>query len=326
MIAVGDFEECGMAVPKYDEMMLPVLKRLGDERDFEPLTSKQIREHVALHFALGEDERAEQIPSGFARYANNAQWACTYLKQAGLIASPKRGSFRITERGRSLLAEGVGKIDRQMLLRYPEFREFLSRGGRKGDAASREPLKGGAADADGGVAPEDALEASFGSINAALASELLDAVVQQTPEFFERLVVDLLLAMGYGDAKAGSGTTTKRTDDEGIDGVVREDKLGFSSIYVQAKRWAVDRSVGRPELRAFVGALTGAGASKGLFITTASFSSKAREYAEKQHAVSLVLVDGGEFAQLMIAHDVGVSVRRRYEIKGLDRDYFDAGL
>lgn len=171
--------------------------------------------------------------------------------------------------------------------------------------------------------PEEILQQSFEDINAALSSELLDAIMQQPPDFFERLVVDLLVAMGYGDSRVDSGFVTRKSGDEGIDGIIREDKLGFDNIYIQAKRWNPGASVNRPELQEFVGALTGAGANKGLFITTAHFSSGAKEYAGKQHAVKLVLVDGNELAQLMIAHNVGVAVKHRYEIKNLDRDYFD---
>ena len=171
--------------------------------------------------------------------------------------------------------------------------------------------------------PEDAIEAAFQSIETALVSDLLEAIMQQSPAFFERLVVQLLLAMGYGDSFDESGSVTPFSNDGGIDGVIREDKLGFDNIYIQAKRWELNASVGRPELQAFVGALTGTGATKGLFITTARFSKGALQYANMQHAVKLVLVDGDQLARPMIAHNVGVSVRHTYEVKGLDRDYFD---
>ena len=314
-----------MSVPKYNDMMLPVLMRLGQEDDGVSLSSKQLRTFIVEHYKLGEEDISETIPSGMKRYANNMLWACTYLKQARLISSPKRGLYCITSRGRDLLSESPSQIDKNLLLRYEEFGSFVHRDKKRaalsGDSVS--PCEKRENQADG--TPEDLIKESFDEINAALASELLDAILQQTPAFFEKLVVDVLLAMGYGDSRADSGVVTKATGDEGIDGIVREDKLGFDNIFIQAKRWAIDRTVTRPELQAFVGALTGAGATKGLFITTARFSSGAREYAERQHATKLVLVDGGELARLMIAHGVGVSVKQRYELKGIDQDYFDVG-
>lgn len=320
-----------MAVPKYHEMMLPILQKLGEISASSALSSKQIREFVCERFYLTDSDRSETIPSGLARYMNNAQWACTYLKQAGLIESPKRGVFCITERGRSYLERGKSAITKNDLMEFPEFVSFSSKSNKAKDSrndsdASGKPngINGGQVAFPAESTPEDILDQSFKDINTALAEDLLELILQQSPDFFERLVVDLLLAMGYGDSRTESGTVTKKTGDGGIDGIVREDKLGFDNIYIQAKRWDTDRSVCAPDLQAFVGALTGAGANKGLFITTARFSSGAREYAEKQHAVKLVLVDGDELARLMIAHGVGVSVKHRYEIKSIDSDYFDA--
>lgn len=310
-----------MSVPKYHEMMLPILKRLGDEPEGTVLSSKQIREYVVDFFSLSESDKAEAIPSGFARYMNNAQWACTYLKQACLIESPKRAHFRITKRGLEYLRQGKTEITKKDLMEFPEFIAFATKSKSKKNSSNQKTAETSGSNSD--ITPEDAIEQSFEDINNALASELVDLIMQQSPDFFEKLVVDLLLAMGYGDSRSESGTVTKRTGDGGIDGIIREDKLGFDNIYIQAKRWDPDKSICAPELQAFVGALTGAGANKGLFITTAHFSSGAREYAGKQHAVKLVLVDGAELAQLMISHGVGVSVKQRYEIKGIDRDYFD---
>ena len=315
-----------MAVPKFDAMMLPVLQYLGSQPGSEPRTNREIRSFVADHFELSPEDRADTIPSGNPRYANNAMWACTYLKQAKLIVSPKRGSFVITERGFDFLKRNLPRITKNDLMEFPEFASFATKGSR----CSEPPVENAsrtshdaAADRMDSSTPEELLQQSFNDINAALSSDLLDAIMQQSPDFFEKLVVDLLVAMGYGDSRVESGFITRKTGDEGIDGVIREDKLGFDNIYIQAKRWNPDASVNRPELQAFVGALTGAGATKGLFITTAHFSSGAKEYASKQHAVKLVLVDGNELAQLMIAHNVGVAVKQRYEIKSLDSDYFD---
>lgn len=314
-----------MGVPKYDEMMLPILQMLGQASEGQIFTSREIRDFICERFDLTDTDRAETIPSGLPRYMNNTQWACTYLKQARLIESPKRAMFRITKRGREYLGRETAYISKNKLMEFPEFALFATKSNKKNNGTGGEKKKKNepslAASAE--TTPEDLLEQSYKDINAALAGDLLELVLQQSPEFFEKLVVDLLLAMGYGDSRTESGTVTKRTGDGGIDGIIREDKLGFDSIYIQAKRWAVTRSVGAPDLQAFVGALTGLGASKGLFITTSRFSSGAKKYAETIHGVKLVLVDGEELAQLMIAHGVGVTIRHRYEIKGIDRDYFD---
>ena len=308
-----------MAVPKYDDMMLPVLIYLSELPEGAIATPKELRDYAADYWRLSDEDKAEAIPSGFARYMNNVQWACTYLKQAGCIVSPKRATFQITQRGRELLASGTKKITPKDLSVYPEFKEFQNRT-RKTKSSSTIDSRASDQHAE---SPEDAIEAAFNSIDSALVTELLEAIMQQTPEFFERLVVELLLAMGYGDSLEDSGQVTPLSNDGGIDGVIREDKLGFDSIYIQAKRWALDTSIGRPDVQSFVGALTGTGATKGLFITTARFSKGAQEFAKAQHTVKLVLVDGDQLARLMIAHNVGVSVRRTYEIKSLDRDYFD---
>lgn len=308
-----------MSVPKYDDMMLPVLICLSQKSEGETATPKELRDFAADYWNLTDEQKAETIPSGFARYMNNVQWACTYLKQAGCIASPKRATFQIAQRGRDLLDSGIKKITQKDLSVYPEFREFQGRT-RKTKSSNTIDSQSSDLHAD---SPEDAIEAAFSSIDSALVTDLLEAIMQQTPEFFERLVVELLLTMGYGDSLEDSGQVTPLSNDGGIDGVIREDKLGFDSIYIQAKRWALDTSVGRPDVQSFVGALTGTGATKGLFITTARFSRGAQEFAKAQHTVKLVLVDGDQLARLMIAHNVGVSVRRTYEIKSLDRDYFD---
>lgn len=315
-----------MPVPKYDEMMVPVLRRIGAEPGVV-VTSKQLRQFVIEHWGLSDSEVAETISSGFERYANNMLWACTYLKQAKCIESPKRGNYLITERGRDLLASGVDKLDRQALMEYPEFCDFLNRSRKPKQIPSDivEESASESASTEDSESPEDIIEAAFRSIETALVSDILEAIMQQSPAFFERLVVQLLLAMGYGDSLDESGLVTPLSNDGGIDGVIREDKLGFDNIYIQAKRWDLNACVNCPDLQAFVGALTGTGATKGLFITTARFSKGALEYASMQHAVKLVLVDGDQLARLMIAHNVGVSVRHAYEVKGIDRDYFDIG-
>ena len=308
-----------MAVPKYHEMMQPILVILSDG---SMRTSKELQEAMAQHFNLSAEDRAIRIKSGIAQYASNASWACTYLKQAGLIETAgKRGTYRITGAGMSLLATGVLKLNEKDLMHYPSFKSFKqkkSKGNETNEAvAPRQPVT------FEDKSPEEAIEESLQQIRNKLADDLLDAIMQQTSDFFESLVVRLLCAMGYGDMQPDAGVVTKKTGDEGIDGIVREDKLGFDKIYVQAKRWDLNSSVGRPELQKFVGALTGIGADKGLFITTAQFSEQAKTYAHQQHAAKLVLVDGQTLAGLMIDNNVGVAVRATYEVKSLDRDFFE---
>lgn len=247
------------------------------------------------------------------------------LSRQNASSRQKGGTYLVTQRGLDLVNSGVEKLDRQALMRFPEFCDFLNRS-RKGKDVSEKKTEETVTQpmaVEESESPEDTIDEAFRSIETALVSDILEAIMQQSPVFFERLVVQLLLAMGYGDSLDDSGSVTPLSNDGGIDGVIREDKLGFDNIYIQAKRWDLNACVGRPDLQAFVGALTGTGATKGLFITTARFSKGALEYAGMQHAVKLVLVDGDQLARLMIAHNVGVSVRHTYEIKGIDRDYFD---
>lgn len=309
-----------MPVPKYDEMMVPVLKALSTGNS---LSTKELRTYIVRVFHLDEEATSELIPSGVPRYANNVLWACTYLKQAGLIMSPKRSYYQILPEGEKLIESGIFSINRHDLMKYPQFQNFIKRSRKTKvlDGASALNNKGNLVLQE--ITPEETIENAYQSINDALVDDLLSAVTQQSSVFFERLVVKLLLAMGYGSFQEESGTVTKKSGDEGIDGIVRQDKLGFDSIYVQAKCWDPNSTVGRPVVQSFVGALTGVGASKGLLITTAKFSSGAKEYVRKQHVTKLVLVDGPELARLMIENNLGVSIRKSYELKSLDLDFFD---
>ena len=240
----------------------------------------------------------------------------------------KRGAYRITQAGSELLATGITSIDKDVLRRYPNFVEFIDKSDSK-HAGKVDPGKGQGSKPKpsgndhgpaGAESPEETIESSMALIRQKLADELLDTIMQQPPSFFEALVVHLLCAMGYGDMQPDAATVTKQSGDGGI---VREDRLGFSKIYVQAKRWEPKHSVGSPDVQAFVGALSGVGADKGLFITTATFSKNAREYATKQHTTKLVLVDGQMLANLIIDHNVGVTTRTTYELKAIDRDFFE---
>lgn len=309
-----------MSVPKYDEMMIPVLEALSTGK---PVSTKELRSYVIEAYQLDEEAISELIPSGVPRYANNVLWACPYLKQAGLIVSPKRSIYQILPEGEKLIKSGIRSISGHDLMKYPQFQNFIKRS-RKTKATHGPTVSN---DKDSlvlqEVTPEDTIENAYQSINDALVDDLLSTVTQQSSVFFERLVVELLLAIGYGSFQEEAGTVTKRSGDEGIDGIIRQDKLGFDSIYVQAKCWDPNRTVQRPVVQSFVGALTGVGANKGLLITTAKFSSGAQEYARKQHAIKLVLVDGSKLARLMIEHNLGVSIRKSYELKSIDRDFFD---
>jgi restriction system protein len=297
-----------MAIPSFSSITLPLL-RLSADGAVRSLAS--VRKKLASHFNLTEAEESELLPSGRqGRFANRVAWAKVYLQRAGVFSSPGRGLFQITPRGREILAAPPEMLDIKFLERYPEFREFRSRP----EASEIVPVAG----TEAGT-PEEALDASYQSIRAGLAAELLERVKSSTPRFFEILVVELLLKMGYGRA-GGSGETIGRTGDEGIDGIIAEDRLGLEMVYLQAKRW--DGTVGRPEIQKFVGALHGQRARKGVFITTGTFSSEASLYVRTIDP-RVALVDGKQLAQFMIDYNLGVSLDRTYEVKKIDSDFFE---
>ncbi len=303
-----------MAVPKFFSFFPHILRVLSNG---ETLHVKQIRTQVYDRMHLSEEDRAVLLPSGKQTMADNRiNWALTYLKKAGLVESPSTGKYRITSAGKAALQEVGDSISLKYLERYESFREFHAAKphGSQGSDEHGDVLTEGS--------PQDAMDAAFRQINDDLAANLLQVIMEHSPKFFERLVVELLLKMGYGGAFEEAGITVGQSGDEGIDGIIREDKLGFSSIYIQAKRWSTDTAVGRPEVQKFVGALAGQGAQKGLFITTAQFTREARNYAEKQSATKVVLVDGERLAKLMIEYDAGVSTVNVYPIKKIDFDFF----
>ena len=302
-----------MPIPKYDEMYRAFLDCLADGQLHR---SKEVKDTVAGVFSVSKKERAEMLPSGKQPlFDNRIGWTRTYLKKAGLVQSPSRGIYVITPAGRQVLNENPRKIDNLYLQRFESFRKFISPDGE--DSGTPAP-----AEKVSGKTPQDILDEAFQQINTTLADDLLSEVMKQPPAFFEHLVVKLLTQMGYGGSVDNAGAVIGQTGDEGIDGIIREDKLGFSLIYIQAKRWDCDNTVGRPEIQKFVGALAGQGASKGLFITTAKFTKEARQYAEKQHTTKVVLVDGTTLAKLMIEYNLGVSTEATYKIKRIDSDFF----
>lgn len=307
-----------MAVPKFFEFFPVVLQILLDKSE---KSVKQIREEAILSLHVSEEDCKELLPSGRQRTVDNrVNWAITYLKNAGLIVAVRRGIYIITPEGKKAYADAGMSLDLSYLERYESFRAFHGSSIDKpiGTTNSEIPVED---------TPLDMFERAFSQINAALAEDLLSAVMEHSPSFFEQLVVDLLLKMGYGSSIDSSGFVVGQSGDEGIDGIIREDKLGFSSIYIQAKRWdPASMTVGRPEIQKFVGALAGQGASKGLFITTAQFTKEAINYARKQLAVRIVLVDGHQLTRLMIEYGIGVSIQSVYTIKRIDSDYFNDSI
>lgn len=301
-----------MAVPKFFEFFPNVLCSLLDRKE---KSMKQIRIEAIALMNISEEDCNVLLPSGRQRTVDNrVNWAVTYLKNAGLIDSVRRGVYVITNEGIKAYKEVGNNIDLEYLERYDSFRTFHGAAENKQSPSQNPPLLD---------TPQDVFDKAYEQIHTALSEELLSAIMERSPRFFEALVVDLLLKMGYGSALDSAGLVVGKSGDEGIDGIIREDKLGFSSIYIQAKRWDPDTTVGRPEIQKFVGALAGQGASKGLFITTAQFTKEAVNYANKQLAVKVVLVDGHKLTRLMIEYGIGVSVQSTYSIKKLDSDYFE---
>jgi len=292
-----------MAIPDFQSIMLPLLNFARDQQDH---SLREAIEALAETFGLSEEERKELLPSGLqTAFDNRVSWARTYLKKAGLFETPKRGSFRITPRGLEVLKQKPVKIDIAFLEQFPEFIDFQSR--RKGGQAT------------GKETPEESLEAAYQKVRHDLAAELLQTIKSGSPTFFERLVVDVLVKMGYGGTRQDAGKAVGRSGDDGIDGIIKEDRLGLDIIYIQAKRW--ENVVGRPEVQKFAGALQGHRAKKGIFITTSSFSKDAEDYVSRIDS-KIVLIDGAMLAHLMIDHNVGVSPVAAYEIKKIDSDYF----
>ncbi|GJL65360.1 MAG: restriction endonuclease [Nitrospirales bacterium] len=303
-----------MAIPDYQTLMLPVLQLASDQLEHK---FREAVEFLAEKFSLSDNERAELLPSGSqAIFHNRVGWARSYLKQAGLLESPRRGYFRITNQGLTLLAENPERINVSLLERYPKFLEFRNR--KKETSSNNEGTA--IIEISPGETPEDVLASAYRTILKDLEDEVLSLVKDSTPSFFERLVVDLLVKMGYGGNRRDAGRALGKSGDGGIDGIINEDHLGLDVIYIQAKRW--EGTVGRPEIQKFAGALQGQRAKKGVFITTSNFSKEAIEYRSMIES-KIILIDGERLAALMVEHNVGVSTAGRYEVKKVDSDYFD---
>jgi restriction system protein len=301
-----------MAIPDYQSIMLPLLALAGDGLDHQ---FRDDVERLAEHFSLTDAERSELLPSGTAHlFANRVGWARTYLKQASLLSAPRRGMLRITPAGEALLAKKPSRIDSALLNQYESFRAFRARGKAEEEVVptvSALPTE---------QTPEDAMAQAYRRVRKALEAELLEQIKAASPAFFERLVVDLLVAMGYGGSRQDAGRAIGKSGDGGIDGMIKEDRLGLDVIYLQAKRW--EAVVGRPEVQKFAGALQGQRASKGVFITTSGFTKDAVEYANVISA-KIILIDGETLVGLLVDHNVAVARVGVYELKKVDTDYFE---
>lgn len=309
-----------MAVPDYQSLMLPLLQ-FAAQRNAEISTGEAV-EMLAQTLGLTDEDVKEMLPSGIqSAFLNRVSWASTHMKKAGLLEATRRGYYRITERGHELLKAPLTAIDVKLLRQYPEFQEFQQlRSAKRADKhIDTKPTLD-----NSNATPSEALEAAYENLRDELANELLDKLKKTLPSFFERVVVELLVKMGYGGSRADAGKAVGKSGDGGIDGIIKEDKLGLDVVYIQAKRWG-DHAVGRPDVMQFAGALQGQRASKGIFITTSRFTEDARNYVS-QIGSKIVLIDGEQLTNLMIEHDVGVSVVALYPVKKIDSDYFDESL
>jgi restriction system protein len=309
-----------MAVPEFHIFLRPVLEAFHDGA---PRHWRDVERAVSAALKLTEDEQQELLASGRGtRVEDRVQWALTYLRQAKLIERTGKGTNRITERGKQYLPTAPKVITRSELYQFPEYAEF-QRQSRPSptNGKSAPPPSQPALSYPESLTPEERMEASYQELNAALAQEVLERVKGMPPAFFERLIVKLMLRLGYGRATEEFGEVLGKSGDGGVDGVINQDKLGLEKIYLQAKRWS-DGPVGRKEVQAFVGALSGQGASKGVFMTTSCFTKEATSYASNLSNFKISLVDGLELARLMIEHDLGVALVQRYEVKRIDSDFF----
>ncbi|MBS0291105.1 MAG: restriction endonuclease [Proteobacteria bacterium] len=303
-----------MAVPDFQSLMLPLLRLAGDglEHAFKDAVGV-----IADEFQLTPQERAELLPSSSRTtlFYNRLAWAKTHMTMAGLLESPRRGVFCIAARGKELLAKNPQRVDMKTLQQYPEYEQA-----RRGESVDTEVANVPTVSVSEKLTPEEAMEQAHLNLRSGLARELLETILQCSPAFFELLIVKLMIKMGYGGSREEAGRAVGRSGDGGIDGVINEDRLGLDAIYLQAKRWS--NVVGRPDIQQFVGALAGQRASKGVFIITSRFTQEARDYAASNSNYKVVLIDGERLADLMIEHDLGVSVAASYQLKRIDSDFF----
>lgn len=308
-----------MPIPDYQALMLPVLTVAAEGETRVSVMS----DRIADQFGLSDEERNEVLPnSKQLRLHNRIHWAKFYMSKAGLIDSPRRGTFVASPAGRALLGQNPARLNVDALKAYPSFVEFIDKPSAAGETS--EPA-GAPTATQSSITPEEQIDAAHGVLNAALRTDLLARLLEQSPAFFERVIVDLLVAMGYGGSHDNAARVLGKSGDGGIDGVIDEDRLGLDRIYLQAKRYSSHVSVGRPEVQGFVGSLVGHGATKGVFVTTSSFARPAIEYARNLQQ-RVILIDGDRLAKLMIEFGVGVRVSRVVEVKRLDEDFFSEEL
>ncbi len=306
-----------MAIPDFQTIMRPLLELASTGE----VGVRDAVEAMARKFALTDEERQTLLPSGKqTRIVNRTTWAKSYLLRAGLLVPVRRGVFTISQRGREVLGSGPARLTIRYLEQFPEFEGFRDR--RKDGSEVPTGSPAAEVEAEESETPEDRMRLAHSAVEAALAKELLARVIAGTPAFFERVVVDLLLAMGYGGSSPDRGRVLGKPSDDGVDGVVDQDPLGLDRVYVQAKRYAVDRSVGSAAVREFAGSLGIQRATKGLFVTTSTFSSAARETAA-QLGQRIVLVDGEALTRLMIAHNVGCRIEETLHLRRVDEEFFD---
>jgi len=299
-----------MAIPDFQTVMLPLMRHCQDGQEH---SISDTVEALAKHFKLTDEERKTLLPSGVQEvFRNRVAWAKSHLKMAGLLANPRRGIYQITQRGQEVLVKSPPALNLRFLHQFPEYQAFRATHRQRTEEAEE-------TETNHGATPEEALETAYAKIRDDLAADILQRLKTCSPTFFERLVVEVIVKMGYGGSRQDAGRAIGKSGDGGIDGMIKEDKLGLDAIYIQAKRW--ENTVGRPEIQKFVGALTGQRARKGLFITTSDFSADAQDYVSRIDT-KIVLIDGETLAQLMIDHNVGVSTIATYDLKKIDTDYF----
>jgi len=299
-----------MPIPDYQTCMLPFLEFLADQKEH---SIRETIDHLAMYFNLSDQERKEMLPSGQqAIFNNRVGWARTYLGKAALLESTRRGYFRITQRGLDVLGKKPDKITKKYLEQFDEFQAFLHTKKEVSDVPDNEK-------ATSDKTPFEELEIAYDNVRATLIEELSDSLKQCPPSLFEKIVIELLVRMGYGGSRKDAGQAIGKSGDEGIDGIIKEDRLGLDIIYIQAKRW--ENTVSRPEIQKFAGALQGQRAKKGIFITTSSFSKEAQEYVKNIES-KIILIEGDQLAQFMVDNNVGVSPVSVYEVKRVDQDYF----
>jgi len=309
-----------MAVPDYQSLMLPLLL-FAREKKGEISTAEAV-DGLAKKLSLTDHDVKELLPSGLqSTFVNRVGWASTYMKKAGLLEATRRGYYQITVRGRDLLKKEPKAINVKLLKQYPEFLEFQQ---LKGTRSTDKAGSSGSTPDISTATPSEALENAYENLRDELTDELLARIKQTSPTFFERIVVELLVKMGYGGSRADAGKAIGKTGDGGIDGIIKEDRLGLDVVYIQAKRWD-NNPVGRPDVMQFAGALQAQKATKGIFITASRFTADARDYVS-QIGSKIVLIDGEQLTNLMIDNDVGVSTVSHYPVKKIDTDYFDEGI